>query len=60
MVVAAITEKKPEQIARIEDKQLMFVLLKELTLKQAAKTAAEITAGKKNYFYQLGLELQAL
>jgi 16S rRNA (cytidine1402-2'-O)-methyltransferase len=43
----------------IQDKNLMSCLLSELSLKQAAKIAAKISAGKKNHYYQIGLELQA-
>ena len=50
------THHTPERA--IEDENLMVCLLSELPLKSASKIAAKITSRKKNYFYQLGLDLQ--
>ncbi len=57
IVVSGAAEETSSKQKSIDDTQLMQTLLSEVSLKQAAKIAAKITSGKKNYFYQIGLEL---
>ncbi len=58
LIVSGADKTQSEQGKHLDDEQLMEYLLAEVSLKQAAKIAAKISLGKKNHFYQIGLDLQ--
>ena len=54
-----IVSGAPEQEkSAVETQRVLEVLLSELSVKQAAKLAAQITGEKKNYLYDLALKLK--
>ena len=56
--VLIVSGAAEQEKSAVETQRVLEVLLSELSVKQAAKLAAQITGEKKNYLYDLALKLK--
>lgn len=57
LVVAGVSQLEMDQSADFDAKRVLGILLTELSVKQSAVLTAKLTGAKKNYAYELALQL---